>query len=118
MSLATVLKQATTKANSTSTKVSKFNKCYGIFKCYNYKVLFDDAQKYATFFVRAVFNADVIIGFSDSKRHDDIKWEIIIGGWHSMRSVINSGNLGPTLVEEFHTKAEFDNFKHNLQVKI
>ena len=79
--------------------------------------MFDDAQNYETFFIRADFTNDVHIGFSASDGHNDKKWEIVIGGWGGGASAIRSQNQGSRLVTKTHTKAEFDEFKHNLQVK-
>merc|ERR1711892_1044679 len=48
---------------------------------YNYQVLFDDADKYETFYIDADFNNDVHIGFSNLQTHTGKKIEIVIGGW-------------------------------------
>jgi len=88
---------------------------------YNYQVLFDDADKYTTFYIDADFNHGVNIGFSNQKTHNENQIEIVIGGWTGTRSVIRGeGNQKPLYgnVKKEHTKAEFDEFKHNLQVTV
>merc|ERR1711892_932568 len=88
---------------------------------YNYQVLFDDADKYETFYIDADFNNDVHIGFSNLQTHTGKKIEIVIGGWAGTASVIRGeGNQTPPHgdVGKTHTKAEFDEFKHSLQVTV
>ena len=67
--------------------------------------------------MRADFTNDLHIGFSASDGHNDKKWEIVIGGWNGGASVIRSQNQGRNFITQTHTKAEFDGFKYNLQVK-
>ena len=87
---------------------------------YNYKVVFDNADQYKTFHFDVYFNNDITIGFSDTQEHNDVKIEIVIGGWTGTASVIRSRNESPIdgHVKVYHTKSEFDVFKHNLQVTI
>ena len=87
---------------------------------YYYKVVFDNADQYETFHFDVDFNNDITIGFSDTQEHSDVKIEIVIGGWTGTASVIRSGNYSPLdgHVKVYHTKSEFDVFKHNLQITI
>ena len=69
---------------------------------YNYKVVFDNADQYETFHFDVDFNNDITIGFSDTQEHSDDKIESPLDGH----------------VKVYHTKSEFDVFKHNLQITI
>ena len=87
---------------------------------YDYKVLFDNADQFETFFISANFNKDLNIGFSASGGHNDKKWEILNGGWDGTRSVIRSNNQTPHrgLVVKTFTPAVWHDFKRDLQVLI
>ena len=85
---------------------------------YNYQVLFNDADKYETFFIDADFDKDIHIGFSATNGHNDEVWEILVGGWNGQSSVIRFKNQRgfKRHVKVDHTLAEFNKFKHRLQV--
>ena len=87
---------------------------------YRYELLTDAADQFESFYIDADFNNDAHIGFSKTTGHADTKWEIVIGGWGGTRSVIRSKNQFPTYghVTKTHTKAEFNEFKHNLRVQV
>jgi len=87
---------------------------------YNYELLTDQADQYESFYINADFNNDIHIGFSKTTGHEDKKWEIVIGGWGGLQSVIRSENQYPAQgwVKKNHTRAEFDEFKHNLKVQV
>ena len=85
---------------------------------YNYRVLLKDADKYETFFIDADFDKDIHIGFSATDGHNNEIWEILVGGWNGQSSVIRFKNQRgfKRHVKVDHTLAEFNNFKHTLQV--
>ena len=85
---------------------------------YNYQVLFNDADKYETFFIDADFDKDILIGFSATDGHNDEIWEILVGCWNGLSSGIRFKNQRgfKRHVKVDHTLAEFNNFKHTLQV--
>ena len=85
---------------------------------YNYQVLFNDADKYETFFIDADFDKDIHIGFSATNGHNDEVWEILVGGWNGQSSAIRFKNQRgfKRYVKVDHTLAEFNKLKHKLQV--
>ena len=89
---------------------------------YYYKVVFDNADQYESFHfdVDDGFNNDITIGFSKTQEHSGDKIEIVIGGSGGTASVIGfrSGDELDDHVKVYHTKWDFDVFKHFLQVTI
>ena len=66
------------------------------------------------------FTHDIVIGLSKSGELFGAQfYEIVIGGWTGSKSVIRdrtSYNDYTLLVEKSHTKAEFDDFKSDIEV--
>jgi len=87
---------------------------------YNYQLLTDQADTFESFYIDADFSNDIHIGFSATTGHNDDKFEIVIGGWGGTQSVIRSKNQYPAYghVRANHSKADFDEFKHNLKVQV
>lgn len=86
---------------------------------YSYKKLYSNADTFKFFDIDATgFNNDIHLGFSATEGHDDKKWEIVIGGWAGLQSVIRSGNQTPYSghVKINHTREEYEDLIKNFRV--
>ena len=71
---------------------------------YKYHVVTDEAFEYSHFKIDASKLKQVIVGLSKTGRDQDLKWEIVLGGWNNKISVIRRDGSPYINGDEEHTE--------------
>ena len=86
---------------------------------YDYRVVIDNANEYSYFQVDgSEFSNDIHISLSKFSGHTDEKWEIVIGGWSGLQSVIRLRDASSNVrkLTEKHSKTFFNSIKSDIRV--
>ena len=62
--------------------------------------------------------SDAHIAISPSREHDEVAWEIVLGGWDTTRSCIRWKAMTDCLVDTVHTPEDFQRWIKNVELRI
>lgn len=89
---------------------------------YDYTVLLDQlyARKVTTVWLSIKgLDQDAHVGLCSTTDHDDVQWQMILGGWDGTKSCIHAEGVGSScVVQRKHTYEEFQQWKNNIEIRI